>query len=453
MANTIPTGLRNFIVLWLGQLVSVIGSGMTSFALGIMTYQKTGSVGDLALVVLAFSLPAVLASPLAGAILDRFNRLWVLALSALGSGLCTLAIYAVVTKGGIQIWQIYACVAGISFFGAVQGPALTVLTAILIPKDHLARANGLWQLGQGLSLIVAPLVAAMLMSRIGIRAVVIVDFCTYIAAIASLIFVSLPHRGGAPDNAEKRPIMQWSAIAGGWSYVRSRAALLRLLGLFAIIHFVLDMVQVLIVPAVLNLGTEKDLANVVAVTSVGMIVGGIFMTVWGGPKRRILGVLGACVVMGIGLCIAGLFPKVSLAAAGMFIFAVAIPIALSCNGAIWQLKTDLAHQGRVFALESMVAQSAQPIACLLAGPLIDAVFDPLMVPGGAAASTLGPIVGSGIGGGAGLFMAVLGGIVLLATCFGAASARLRRIDDDLPDATSPGSAASGADLIKGSAIS
>jgi MFS transporter, DHA3 family, macrolide efflux protein len=427
-ASLIPARPRSFLTLWFGQQISMIGSGMTSFALAIMTYKESGSASELATVILAFSLPGVLASPLAGVLVDRYDRRWVLTISALGSALSTLSIAAAVFSGGVRNWQIYICVAGISFFGAAQWPTVTAFTTVLIPKHQYARANGFWQLAQGLSLIIAPLMAASLLVRIGVQGIVVIDFCTYLVAVATVFIAALP-RGAV--QGEKEPAINWNGLTGGWRYIRSRPALLQLLCFHALTFFMLNMVQVLIVPMELNLGTEKDLAKVVVVSSVGMIVGGIVLAAWGGPRRRVAGVFGACIVLGVGLAVVGSFPRLECIAAGMFVLAVAIPIGLGCNGAIWQLRTGTAYQGRVFAIKSMVAESTLPIACLAAGPLVDRIFDPLMMPGGALALAFGSVTGTGRGRGAGVLLALLGGVVIVATLIGGASPRLRRIEEDL----------------------
>ncbi|MEB3147557.1 MAG: MFS transporter, partial [Sphaerospermopsis sp.] len=79
-------GMQTFILVWLGQVASLTGSGLTNFALGVWVYQDTGSVTQFALISLFATIPRVIISPVAGAVVDRTERRWVMIIADSGAG-------------------------------------------------------------------------------------------------------------------------------------------------------------------------------------------------------------------------------------------------------------------------------------------------------------------------------------------------------------------------------
>jgi hypothetical protein len=185
---------------------------------------------------------------------------------------------------------------------------------------------------------------------------------------------------------------------------------------------------------VLSFGGPDELGLVLSIGSAGMLTGSLVMTAWGGPRRRMLGILGAAPVISVGLFIAGLRPSVPLIAAGMFTLFFVLPIINGCSQAIWQSKVEPSVQGRVFAMRRMVAQVSAPVAYLIAGPLAERVFVPLLRPDGALAPSLGAWMGTGEGRGIGLMFWALGFLFLLVVAAAVAYPRLRNLEDVVPDA-------------------
>ena len=161
-----------FLTVWLGQSVSLVGSGLTSFALGVWVYERNGSITQFALIGLFVVLPRVLLSPLAGVIVDRWDRRRAMILSDAGAGLCTLTVVVLLNFRQLEVWQIFLLTAASSAFGALQWPAYTSAITLMVPKKHLGRANGIVQFGIALSEILAPALAGILMSVIGLQGVV-----------------------------------------------------------------------------------------------------------------------------------------------------------------------------------------------------------------------------------------------------------------------------------------
>jgi MFS family permease len=210
--------------------------------------------------------------------------------------------------------------------------------------------------------------------------------------------------------------------------------LISMLIYFALVNFFANLSAVLSAPLILSFASADSLGIVQTVGGFAMLAGSLIMGMWGGPRRRILGVYGFIALMGVGLMVTGLQPSIPLIAAGFFIMLFAMPIAAGSSQALWQSKVDPAVQGRVFATRSMISRSIMPLAFLLAGPLADRIFEPLMATQNALTnSPVGSILGRGAGRGVGLMFTLSGMFLLLATAAAYAYPRLRLVEDELPD--------------------
>lgn len=425
-------GARTFLQIWSGQLISSVGSGMTSFAVNVWVYQQTKSTQSLALMVLAATLPGILISPLAGAAADRWDRRWVMIFSNVGAALSTLSIAAAFLFGATRLWQIYLGIGGISFFAAFQSPACMSASSTLLSKEHYARASGLWQFAQAITLIAAPPTAALLTPIIGLQGVILGDFATYLVAIATLVAVQIPRPAPAGIPRSDNPSF-FTEVSAGWASIKERRPLAQLMAFSAVVLFAINMMQVLLVPLVLSVASAKALALVIAVATSGMVIGSVVMAGWGGPRRRMAGVLISAFVVGAALFSSGLQRHTVWIAACLFVLGCIAPLGVGCAQAIWQTKVDVAVQGRVFALRGMLNQACLPVACLLAGPLVDKVFNPLLagsglLQGAAALAGLGP------GRGAGFLLTLMGLVTMSCAAIGVLGGSFRRLDTELPDA-------------------
>ncbi len=429
-----PRSMRTFIIIWLGELISMLGSGLTSFALGVWIYQRTGQATPFALTVLFGSLPRLLLLPMAGSLADRWNRRWLMILADTGSALVTVSVVFVLLTGDLQIWHIYLIAVFGSVFSAFQQPAFDSSVTMLVPKKDLTRANGMVQMGHALELVLTPMLAGVLFVAIGLQGIVWIDFITYFFAVGALLIVAIP-QPEVQARGESKKHSVWSDAAFGWQYLRQRGGLFGLLWYFAMVNFMLNFAIVLIGPLVLSRFSAGVLGALQTAAGVGMLVGGILMSAWGGPKRRILGVIGFIGLGMLGLTTAGLQANPYLIGAGMFVLMFSLPFASGSSQAIFQTKVAPDIQGRVFAIRGLIAQSMMPLAFLISGPLADKVFEPLMSTGGGLSSTaIGSLFGTGVGRGIGLMFAISGLIGLFATILAFLNPHIRHVEDELPDA-------------------
>jgi len=428
-------GTRTFLIIWAGQLVSLIGSGLTSFALGVYIYEQTGAATQLALSLVAASLPNLILLPFAGALVDRWDRRRVLVLSDTGAAVVTLSIWALLATGRLEVWHIYVANAITSALGAFQRPAYMAVPSLLVPKEQFGRVSGLMQLADSASSIVAPLAAGFLIATIRIQGVLLIDLATFLFAVLTLLAIRIPRpspQSGAA--AERGSLLRQAAF--GWRYIRARAGLWGMLVLFAIANFALGFYSALLTPLVLSRFSAQVLGALISVSGFGMLAGSLVMSAWGGTRRKIFTVLVALSLSGLALAAVGLRPNVLLMGAGNVIFFALVPIANAASQAIWLAKVAPDVQGRVFATRMMIGSAITPLAYLLAGPLADRVAEPVMAEGGALAGTLGWVLEAGPGRGYGLIIVVTGLVVAIAPIVAALIRPIRRVDLDLPDAVS-----------------
>ena len=430
--------MKIFITIWFGQFISRIGTAMTRFALLIWAYEQTGSATTVALLGFFSFVPLVAISPLAGVWVDRLDRRKIMLLADTGAGLTTIVIFLLYLSGGLQIWYLYLAQALAGAFEAFQAPAYTAASSLLLSKKDYARANGLRSMANSGAEVIAPFAAGALLVAVGIGGVMLLDVVTFFVALLTLLLVRIPRltedppRSTAPAFQGFRQEMQ-----AGLSTIWARPGLRGLTFIAAGMSFFGALTWFSILPAMILArtgGDELAVAYVHGALGAAGVAGALLISLWGGPKRKIHGVLlGAALSFACGdLLFAlgqNLFTWVVAACLGSFF----IPFVTSSSEAIWQSKTQPAVQGRVFAVKQMLINAAMMLGYLLGGILADTWFEPAMMPGGALVTWWGRLIAPGPGGGMAvmfLLTAVAGSVISLA---GYLIPTLRTIEEDLPD--------------------
>jgi DHA3 family macrolide efflux protein-like MFS transporter len=426
--------MKTFRIVWLGQLLSLFGSGLTTFALGVWVYERTGSMTRFALVLLSGSLPGVLLLPVAGFLADRWDRRLTMILSDAGAGLGALALALMFFSGRVEIGWIYALLIFSSSLATFQRPAYSAAVAQFVPKESLTKANGMVRTAQAVAQLFAPLLAGVLLSFLRIGTIILLDLCSFCIAVASLLMVRFPALSAAAGAAAAQKGSWRQEMTEGWSYLAARGGLLSLMVFFAAINFSAGFANALIQPLILSFASPQVLGTALTLAGIGLLAGSIVMSLWGGPKRRVLGIFGSLPFAGLGLVLAGLRPSIPLITAGLFLAFFTLPFMEGSTSAIVQSKVDPKVQGRVFAVTYVIAGCMAPLSYVLAGPLTDFVFEPLLAPGGRLAGTVGVLIGVGKGRGMALMLMLVGVAILLTTAVGYSIPRLRRVEEDLPDA-------------------
>ncbi|HSU16593.1 MFS transporter [Longimicrobium sp.] len=415
-------GLRTFLAVWLGQTVSATGSGLTSFALGVWVYQRTGSITLFAGILVFTTIPVILLLPVAGSVVDRYDRRWLMIGADTAGVLSTIAVALLAGAGRLELWHVYAAVAWSAACASVQRAAWSSSVALLVSREQLGRTAGLTQLGQGAAMLIAPLLGGVLLLSVGLRGVILLDAATYLVGATATALVRIP-RPPAPTRGPGGGLLRLTAE--GWRFTRSRPGLLEVTLFLAVVNLSTSFLQAVLTPMVLSFTTADRLGVAVAAGAVGMLAGGLLMGVSGGPARRSLGVVAGGALMGMALLAVGARASVGGVAAALAVCYFAATLNGACSTALLQASVPPEMQGRVFTALRMIAFTASPIAYATAGPLVDHAFAPVAarMRGGFAGMWTHP------GGGPALLLAAAGVLMLAASAALHLSASVRTLDD------------------------
>ncbi|HET9911039.1 MAG TPA: MFS transporter [Anaerolineales bacterium] len=429
-----PTGMFGFTIVWLGQIVSVLATNMSAFALTIWVFEKTGSVTALAWVQVFFITPLLVISPLAGVMVDRHNRKLMMMLSDLAAGVATIAVLVLQALGVLEVWHLYVAAVFQGLGNAFQWPAYSAAISTMVPKEQYGRANGMMSLidmGPG---VLAPLLAGALLPIIGLTGILSLDVVTFVLAILVLFFVHIPQPARTVEGAQGQGSILKEALFG-FRYIFARPSLLGLQLVFLFGNFCTGIAFTVFAPMIL-LRTGNDSVSLGLVQSAGAIggvIGGVAMSAWGGFKRRVHGVLAGWIVSSFFFAWVGVGTSLPLWIAASVLSTILFPLINGSNQAIWQAKVAPDVQGRVFSARRLIAWLPNIISPLIAGTLADYVFEPAMRAPGGLASRLGWLVPPGPGAGTGLLIVLgsLGGI--LAGLAGYFIYPIRHAEEILPD--------------------
>lgn len=426
--------MRRFTLLWLGQLISGFGSSLSGFALGVWIYQQTGSATQFAITTLFYVLPYALLASIAGTLVDRWDRRKTMILADSGQALITLGLMFCLSTNRLDVWLIYLGAALSACFGSFQGPAYGASVSLLVPQDQLSRTAGMGQMSNAINRLLAPIVAGLLVVKIGLGGVFMLDLASFAVAIVTYLLVSIPKPLQTTMAASTQASL-WQETYSGWRYLLDRPGLLGYVLVGALRNYFIGIVNALTVPLVLSMGQADQAGFVLAVGSMGLLVGGSLMSLWRGPKRRIKGYLGFLTLEGVGTAIAGCQPLIPLIAAGRAITNVGLAGGASTGTALEQSKIAPQVQGRVFGTIGMLSLVAEALAYPSAGVLADHIFEPFMSGSTWLSSVLQLIVGTGSGRGIGLMNVIVGACLVSLAAIAYRYPRIRQIEDELPNHT------------------
>jgi MFS family permease len=427
--------ITSFGILWFGQTISLIGSSMSGFALMIWAWKETGQATAMVLTGISGLIPSIIVSLVAGVLIDRWDRKWVMILSDLTVGFSSVMILLLYSTGQLQIWHLYISSAIAGAAGTFQYLAYSASVTLMLPKEQYARASGLQSLSQYGSKIGAPIIAGILITLIGISGILLIDIFTFMFAVGTLFFIPVPNPSRTPEaKASRGTFLQEAAV--GFRYIFARPGLLGLLLIILSFSTAESLGYPLIVPMILARtgNNEIILGTVQSVLGVGGVIGALLLTIWGGPRRKVYGVLVGVALTGLlGDALMGIGQSLPVWLTAAIFLEVFIPVFYGSYQAIWQSKIAPEIQGRVFAARDLMVNIAQPVSMILTGLLSDRVLEPALMPDGSLAPILGGLVGTGPGAGMGLLLVIAGLLSAFAGLAGFAFVSVREVEIRLPD--------------------
>ncbi len=380
MQNSNPPVPENWAVryftIFTGQAFSLFGSSLVQFALIWYLTLKTGSATVLAMASLFSMLPQILLGPFAGTVVDRNNRRLIMIVSDTMIALSTLVLVYLFWAGSVEVWQIYLISAIRSTGGAFHFPALSASTTLMVPQKHLARVAGANQTLQGLVSIVAPPIAALLVAVTSTQNILMIDVLTAILGVAPLLYFAIPQPTPEPRQAGEPGNSFLQDFRAGFKYMVSWPGLL-MLGLMAtLLNFLIaptSALTPLLVTGYFGKGA-LELGSLDSLFGIGMILGGVLLSIWGGFKKRIVTSLTAIAAFSFSILAIAAAPadKFWIMLVAMFAFGFLMPLVNGPIHALFQSLVEPNMQGRVLSLINSVAGAMMPISLLVAGPFSDA---------------------------------------------------------------------------------
>ncbi len=380
-----------FITIWTGQAVSLLGSQVVQFALIWWLTITSGSATVLAISAIVGILPQVILGPWVGVLVDRWNRRTIMIIADSAAALVSVLLAGLFALRVAQIWHVYLALFLRSIAASFHGLAMSVSTSLMVPKKHLSRVQGANQvLNGGLNILSAPL-GALLLDVFLLQNIILIDMGTALLAVVPLLFLSIPQptrQISIDENGKQASI--WTDMQAGLRYIWGWPALMAILIMSAVVDFLLNPAFYLLPLLVKDYfhGGAPQLALIQSTSGVGMVTGGLILSIWGGYRRRIITWLFGLVGIGVGVLLIGLTPASMLwfAVVAMFIAGMMMPI---CNGPIYAMLQTIVPpgmQGRVFTLMGSISAAIAPLGLAIAGPIADVVgVRPWFWAGGTAA--------------------------------------------------------------------
>lgn len=406
--------MRMFLMLWLGQLLSTLGSSMTAYALVIWSYSQKGSALATALLMVCSYTPYVIFSIFAGALADRWDKKRTMLVCDSVAALSTIMVLFLLKTGKLAVWHIYIVNAVSGLMNTVQQPASEVAVTRILPAEHFQKVGGLRYLASSVNTILTPILTTAIIGLWGMDAVICFDLGTFLFAfLMLLLLIRIPEEQAEGGGRTEDFI---SAAGQGIGWLREQKGIFCLILFLAAINFVASMYNAAFPAMMLSRegGSERTLGIVNAVTGASMLAGSLLASFSKPPRSRVQ-VIFRCLLFSMSTenLLLALGRNIWVWSVGGFLGWITIPLMNANLDAILRLKTPVSMQGRVYSVRNSLQFFTIPIGYLWGGFCVDCVFEPLMAV--QRSRLLTAVFGSGKGSGAALFFFVLA-ILGVAVC-------------------------------------
>lgn len=403
--NNNPVGLRDFYLLWSTQSLSQLGSAMTSFALTLWLYEKTGSALSTAMLSICSYAPYVLMSIFAGAITDRLDKKKTMLACDIFAAACTVLILVLYKTDRLCVWHLYAVNALSGLMNTVQQPASEVAYTLVIPKAQYQKTGGLQSLSRSLISIGNPLIAAAVYGAAGLEAVITVDLLTFAAAFVTLaFFIPIPEVTAGAGNEEKLITL----AAEGLRFLKKNPLVLHVILFMAGVNLIASAFDAVLPALVIPLCGNGVLGIVTSCSGLAMVLGSLLATVMKKPRDRVRVIYRSMLfALGIENFVLAFSRNPLWWCIGQIVGWILVPVMSANQNVIMRNSIPVELQGRVYACRNTLQFFTIPIGLFLGGFFVDEVCEPFMA-ARAPASLPVLLFGSGKGSGAALMMFVLG---------------------------------------------
>lgn len=379
-----------FMLLWAGELISAVGSGLTSFGLGVYVFQQTGSAGSMALVSLLAFLPTLLLSVPAGVLADRYDRRLLMMLGDGCSALGILYILLCMARGEAALWQICTGVFISSTFSALLEPSYRATVTDLLTKDEFSKASGLVSLAGSARYLVSPILAGLLLAVSDIKLLLLIDICTFFPTVCAAAFV---RRGIAAAAAQSKPPFGES-LRQGWRAVTGKRGVLVLVVLSSVVTCFMGSFQILAQPLILAFADSTTLGIGETVCACGMLLSSLFLGARGIRHGYVRLLSLSLLFAGAAMVGFGIWENIYPVCTFGFLFFAALPFANNCLD--YLVRTNIADelQGRAWGVIGFLTQIGYVVAYAASGAAADGLAARLEISVGRGAAAV--VVLSGV---------------------------------------------------------
>ena len=415
-----------FLLLWSGDFISAIGSGLTSFGLGVYIFQQTGRASYMALVTLLAFLPSLLLGAPAGVLADRYDRRLLMVLGDSLSAIGLIFILLCLMKGKASVWQICIGVAISSVFASLLEPAYKATITDLLTPEQYSKASGMVQIAGSAKYLISPVLAGFLLTVSDIRLLLLLDIGTFFVTVSTTLAVRRSLLSAKRNPGDAPSFL--SEMTEGWHALTRRKGLFTLVVMGSLITFCLGFIQTLASPMILSFSDSASLGTLMTLIAMGMLVSSLLL---GGISIRIsyaslltVSLFGA----GIMMALFGISENLWLIGVSGFLFFAMLPFANASLDYLLRTNIENQVQGRAWGLVGLISQLGYVAAYALSGVLADYIFTPLLLPGGPLADSAGKLLGTGPGRGIGMLIALAGLLLCMTSVLLASMKSIRLLE-------------------------
>lgn len=407
--------MKKFMMIWIGELISSIGSGMTAFALSVYVYEATGGVSYVSLVTLLAYLPTILLSPLGGVLADRYDRRLLMIIGDLFSGVGLMYILWQIQIGTKSMLPILVGVIFNAVFVSLLEPSYRSTITDLLTEEEYAKASGMVQMAGNARFLISPALAGILLAVADIRLILLLDISTFFLTITMVAMV----RKTIKKPVKKQSLGMGREMKQGLDVITGNKGILSLVVIMAFVCYFLAVVQTLTGPMVLAVSDAKTVGILESVCAAGMLVGSVWIGVFGIRKNyaKILCVAG--IFCGIFVSLIGVSTNIIFTGTAVFLFFLSLPFMNTCADVLVRSSIPNELQGRVWGMISLLTQAGTGIAYVSCGVLADYLFEPMLLENGILSDSVGRVIGTGAGRGIGFLLILSGmGLAIAASTIG-----------------------------------
>jgi len=393
--------MSNYIIFWLSQAMSQLGSSMTSYALIIWSFKQTHSAMSVSIMTFCSYLPYILGSIFAGTFIDAHAKKKIIIISDTVAACCSMSVFILLRFNTLEIWNIYIVNAVVGFMNAFQSPATSVAVGLMVPKDKYHKVSGMDSFAGNLVTVVAPMLAGTILSFTSLSTIVFIDLMTFVFSIVILIFQIEIRENIIGANLKKKK--KFDGFKEGCKFLQFHKGIFYIMLSLSLINFFSRLTyENILLPMILarSNGDSTVYGIVSGVLGMGGILGGIFVSTGKKPKDNLKMIFySAGISFLLGDLLMGVGKNVYVWSIAGLTASFPIPFIMAGQKVIMYEAVPKEIQGRIFAVRNAIQFSSIPVGILLGGYLADYIFEPFMKSQNAMAIILQKIVGVGAGSG------------------------------------------------------